>query len=161
LILKLLFLPLFFFQVQDVNLNVRARFHKAIEQGKDAADLQSYLHSQYPKTAYLLAYEGALNMVQAKHLFLPTSKYTCFKKGKLQLESQIQANPSNIEFRYLRLIIQSNVPSFLNYSSNQNEDKNFLVQQYQTIQDNDLKQKIKLFLLKNSRLNEAQLKILN
>lgn len=161
MILKLLFLPLFFLQIQDVNLNVRTRFHAAIDQSKAAADLQSYLHSQYPKTAYLLAYEGALNMVQAKHMFLPTSKYASFKKGKTQLEAQIQANPSNIEFRYLRLIIQANVPSFLNYSSNQNEDKSFLLQQYQTIQDNDLKQKIRLFLLKNSRLNEAQLKILN
>ena len=158
---KLLLWLLFLLQTPDVNLSVRTRFHLAIDQSNASEALMQYLAEQNPKSTYLQAYEAALYMVNAKYQFLPTTKYSSFKKGKNQLEVLIANNPNNVEFRYLRLIIQKNVPKFLGYSDQQTADQLFLLTQYKNLQDQDLKFKIKGFLIKNCKLDAAQIKYLN
>lgn len=158
---KLLLWLIFLSQTQEVNLSVRTRFHQAIDQSKIAEALMQDLSLQKSKSTYLEAYEAALYMVNAKYLFLPTSKYASFKKGKVQLESIIANNPNNVEFRYLRLIIQKNVPQFLGYHDKQASDQLFLLYQFKNIQDQDLKSRIKGFLIKNCKLDAAQIKYLN
>ncbi len=158
---KLLLWLLLLLQTPDVNLSVRTRFHLAIDQSKASAELLQYLAEQHPKSTYLQAYEAALYMVNAKYLFMPTAKYASFKKGKNQLETLIINNPNTVEFRYLRLIIQKNAPKILGYSNQQTADQLFLLNQYKNLQDQDLKWRIKGFLIKNCKLDATQVKSLN
>ena len=76
----------------------------------------------------LYAYNGLAIMRKAEYSFNPYSKLSYFKKGKTKVESAIKLKPSNAELRFIRLSIQSNIPSFLGYSSNISTDKNIILQ---------------------------------
>jgi hypothetical protein len=99
----------------------------------------------------LFGYRGGATMLMAKHAFNPFSKLSYFKKGKLMLESAIKADHTNVELRFLRYTIQTNVPGFLNYSSDKNLDRTFITQSLARLKDQELKKIISEFLLKHSK----------
>lgn len=53
-------------------------------------------------------------------------KIATFKKGAGLIEETIESNPDNIEYRFIRYIIQENAPKILKYNSNLTEDKVFI-----------------------------------
>ena len=104
-------------------VSIRTAYHKIrtekqLEQfikkfhGIDAEEAQPYLASAI--------------MQKAQYAFLPTSKLKYFKQGKKQLESFIQNNPNNLEARYVRVLVQSNVPEILGYKNNIKSDIEFI-----------------------------------
>jgi hypothetical protein len=99
----------------------------------------------------LLGYKGGATMLMAKHAFNPFSKLSYFKKGKVMLESAIKADRNNVELRFLRYTIQTNVPGFLNYSSDKNLDRTFITQSLPKIKDQELQKIISAYLLKHSK----------
>jgi hypothetical protein len=99
----------------------------------------------------LLGYKGGATMLMAKHVFNPFSKLSYFKKGKVMLESAIKADRNNVELRFLRYTIQTNVPGFLNYNSDKNLDRNFITQSLPKIKDQELQKIISAYLLKHSK----------
>jgi len=78
----------------------------------------------------LLAYEGALLMKKADLVGNPKDKLSFMKEGKNKLETTISKNPSNIEYRFLRYMIQDNAPSFLGYNSNLEDDRKKIISEY-------------------------------
>ena len=68
------------------------------------------------------AYCAAMLFMKAKYVKFPLLKYNYFKKGKSALDQLIEENKSNVEFRYLRFVFQNEMPNFLNYNSNIQED---------------------------------------
>ena len=72
------------------------------------------------------------------------------------LETVIASNIYNIELRFLRFAIQTNVPSFLNYDSNIEEDKNFLLVKTPGLSDVALKKMISDYLLQSGKLTATQ-----
>jgi len=68
------------------------------------------------------AYLAAMYLFKSRYVFFPTTKYKYFKKGKQKLDDLIKNNPKNIELRYLRFVFQHQIPKFLNYNKNINED---------------------------------------
>lgn len=99
----------------------------------------------------LFGYRGGATMLMAKHAFNPFSKLSYFKKGKLMLKSAINADQTNVELRFLRYTIQTNVPGFLNYNSDKNLDRTFISQSLPKLKDQELKKIISEFLLKHSK----------
>lgn len=95
----------------------------------------------------LVCYKGAAEMMQAKYGFNPVNKLRRFKKGKTLIEEAVKKLPDNLEIRFLRLAIQTNLPTFLNYSGNIIEDKKYLLANIQTIKNKNLKQDILKYLL--------------
>lgn len=93
-------------------------------------------------------YLGAAKMIMAKHYFNPWEKYKSFQEGKKILESSLKKDYQNPELRFLRLSIQNNAPSFLNYNENINEDKDFLFRKLNLMNDAELKFLIQLILKK-------------
>src|SRR5687768_14330751 len=71
------------------------------------------------------AYRGAATILMAKHSINPYSKLKHFYDGKKILEAAIKKDPGNVEARYLRFTIQSNVPDFLGYNNEIQADKTF------------------------------------
>lgn len=90
-----------------------------------------------------LGYAGGLQMVGAKYSGNPFKKMGEFKKGKKKVEDAIEAEPENIELRYLRLSIQKNAPKFLGYHKEQEEDKAFLKENLDKVRSEELKKLIK------------------
>ncbi len=63
------------------------------------------------------AYEGALLMKKAGLVALPKDKLKYFKAGRIKLETAIQAEPANAEYRFLRLIIEEHAPKIVKYKA--------------------------------------------
>ena len=79
------------------------------------------------------AYTGALKMKLAGLLNSPAEKLKTFKEGRKMLESAIAHDSANVEYRFLRLVIQEHAPGILNYKQNLEEDKNLIVKKFRTI----------------------------
>lgn len=130
-------------QIEDV----RVLFHKAQSSQKVCTELIELLEPYNDQNnALFLGYRASATMMMAKHLINPFSKLSYFKKGKLMLEKAIQFDQKNVELIFLRYTIQTNVPSFLNYSDNKENDRMFLLQSLSKMSDQKLKNIISAYL---------------
>jgi len=153
------FLLLIFFMVQSFIASsntveiedVRLLFHKAQSSQKICTELIELLHPfNENNNVIFLGYRASATMLMAKHLYNPFSKLSYFRKGKLMLEKAIQFDQKNVELRFLRYTIQTNVPSFLNYYANKENDRLFLVQSLAKLNDQKLKNIISSYLKTNN-----------
>ena len=74
------------------------------------------------------AYIAAMYFMKSKHVKFPLTKFKHFKKGKKMLDILIQEHPKNIEMRYIRFLFQHQIPKFLGYNENINEDFEVIMQ---------------------------------
>lgn len=72
------------------------------------------------------AYLGGFRAMWAKHAFNPLVKLSTFHKGKSDIEAALQAEPDNVEIRFIRLSVQKNCPSFLGYNADIETDTRIL-----------------------------------
>jgi hypothetical protein len=79
---------------------------------------------------YKDAFLGTLLMKKAGLITGVSIKISTFKDGRSRLEKEIKKSPTNGEFRFLRLMIQENAPSILNYADQKNEDKQAILKAY-------------------------------
>jgi hypothetical protein len=80
-----------------------------------------------------LAYEGALLMKKSGLLKAPGQKLKVFKLGREKLEGAIRKDSGNIEYRFLRLMIQENVPKIVGYKKDIDVDSTLVVNAYKTL----------------------------
>lgn len=73
------------------------------------------------------AYKAALILMKAKFAFFPFNKWSYFKEGSELLDNTIKTDEKNIEMRYIRFLFQSEIPKFLGYHKNIEEDYTFIV----------------------------------
>lgn len=85
------------------------------------------------KTEEKEAFRGALLMKKAGLLRQAEEKLSSFKTGHGQLESAIQKDSSNTEYRFLRLLIQENAPRVVNYRKEIKRDAAHLRTHYQSL----------------------------
>lgn len=131
--------------------DVRLLFHNAQSSQKVCTELIELLQPfNENNNTLFLGYRASATMMMAKHLNNPFSKLSYFKKGKVMLEKAIQFDQKNVELIFLRYTIQTNVPSFLNYYANKENDRLFLVQSLAKLKDQKLKSIISSFLKTNS-----------
>ena len=108
-------------------------FYEAIA-GNDTNELNSVLtelkQSDLPGKE---AYEGTILMKKSGMLSKAKEKLSVFKSGRAKLEAAIQKDPGNCEYRFLRLIIQENVPKVVKYKSNIKEDSTLIRASYKTL----------------------------
>lgn len=79
------------------------------------------------------AYEGALLMKKAGIVSSPKNKLSLFKDGHKKLENAISKSQSNVEYRFLRLMIQENAPGILNYNDDMLTDSKIIKTSYQVL----------------------------
>lgn len=103
------------------NIDV-TEFYAALKT-KDTIKINSFLKLLMDgTTSASIAYKGALLITKSAFQKSGSGKITMFKNGKMLLEDAIKKENANAEFRFLRLIIQENCPSFLKYHDKINED---------------------------------------
>lgn len=71
-------------------------------------------------------YLASAIMQKAKYAFFPTSKLKYFSQGKELLENFIQTYPNDLEARYVRILVQRSIPSFLGYKGQIESDIQFV-----------------------------------
>lgn len=100
----------------------KAAFYKVMENGNaDAVDRQLKI-IETSTNINKGAYSGALLMKKAALIKGASKKLNVFKDGHTKLEAAIEKDKDNVEWRFLRLIIQENAPKILNYKSDKKED---------------------------------------
>jgi hypothetical protein len=91
--------------------------------GRDIAEVDGVLaglkeSSLMEKTAY----EGALLMKKAGLVSKVKDKLSFFKSGRSKLEEAIKNDEGNVEYHFLRLIIQENAPKIVRYKGDLKND---------------------------------------
>ncbi len=94
-------------------------------------------------------YYATMLFMKSKFVKFPITKYNYFKKGKKQLDSLINNNKNNIEIRYLRFLLQSEMPKFLGYHRNIEDDYLLIID---GIESSNLKNDFKIKMLNNMLL---------
>jgi hypothetical protein len=125
----LLFLPLLLYSKPASTQNIAElrRLFKAATSGQCKSEA---LYKAIPvvplqNKAVVMAYKGAGRTMMADCVFSPIRKQKYFNEGKELIEGAVSLAKNNIEVRFLRFIVQSNLPGFLGYDS-LDEDSKFL-----------------------------------
>ena len=106
----------------------------------------------------LVAYKGAATTTLANCSKNPFTKLSVFNNGKDFIEAAVNKAPQNLEIRFIRFTVQTNIPALLSYD-NTEVDKKFILEQL-TLQpdqvDDYLMNKIIGYMKDNGNLSEAE-----
>lgn len=125
---------------------------------ESAVQITRLLDSLPPPTPLDHGYWSIALFIHAKSSYSPFDKIKYFKSGKKMLDAAINSDVSCVELRYLRFCVQTNVPFFLNYSGNIEEDKRIILQNWSKITDTDLKKRIRSYMMRSEYCNETEKK---
>ena len=134
--------------VEEDIIELRELYYSSTNSKVNTYKLVEYLkHVTFNSSAIHKGYKGMSYLLISKHSWNPIDKLTFFKQGIIWLESSIENDSCNIELRFLRLTAQINLPLFLNYNNDIDEDRDYLVINYKYLDDEDLKKRISNYLL--------------
>jgi hypothetical protein len=113
----------------DINY-IRKEFNLALEDENKATLLHSQLSNLKPASNTLqYAYLGATEALLAKYAFNPFSKMSYVNSALDKLNMAVALSKNDIEIRYMRFTVESNMPAFLGLNKHIDEDKNTIVNQ--------------------------------
>lgn len=125
--MKLLFILLSFFVSHTTDCSgieeIRSTYHK-IETNEDLKNF--IVLARTINCQQTIPYVASCIMKKAENTFWPYKKLKYFNEGKKLLEDYILKNPTNLEARYVRFLVQNRVPFFLGYHKDQDLDKKFI-----------------------------------
>ncbi len=127
----------------------------------DSKDNISELIEHYENTdlsgSLLNVYKGALLIKKSSYLNSVSERIEYFSHGKELIEKEIADFPENIEYRFIRLILQEQTPPILRYKSEIPEDKNTIMNSLNSI-DEALKKRIINYSSNSNILDYNELK---
>jgi phytoene synthase len=109
----------------------RAEAHKLVDGGVGSKTSLTKAEGAM-RASLVLAYRGALDVVEARHAFWPNARLTPLRRGLPQLDTAVARLPDNPEIRYLRLTSTYYLPFFLGRSWSVREDFKSLATQLPT-----------------------------
>jgi hypothetical protein len=107
---------------------------------------QEFESADISQSILLQGYKGGVLMGMARHHINPFKKMSFFNDGKKLIESAISIEPENLELRFLRLTIQTNLPEFLGYSESKKKDKAFVLVGLEKEDNEMLKKRMRNFI---------------
>ena len=119
---------------QDVK-HIRELYLTSYNNKSTCDSLSSYLNLFDKKNNTIDAYIGANNLLISKFSKNIVKKFKYFEEGKKLIEQAIKNDPKNIEIIFIRYLNQINSPWFLNYNQNLGEDRDFLIKNFNLIND--------------------------
>ncbi|HEY0244228.1 MAG TPA: hypothetical protein VGC01_01585 [Mucilaginibacter sp.] len=111
----------------------KAAFYAIIKSGnKDEIDNELTLvtASSIPEKE---GYEGFLLMRKAGLIGKPAEKLKLFKAGRIKLETAIAGDEENVEYHFLRLIIEEKAPKIVKYHNDLETDKEIIINAYKNL----------------------------
>lgn len=154
LIVLLFILTSFTSFTNDSLVTVRAYFLSANEQ-ESALDRLKTL-TQNPSTPVMKAYYGASKAIEAKYLYNPYRKLESLKSGLKIINQAADLDATELEIRFVRFAVESNIPGFISFTSHVESDKNMLINNLNSKHGHY--QTIKSYLMKSSKVSESDKK---
>lgn len=106
--------------------HLRRQYQQAAT-SKEAGEKFYQLMAAYTQQdAVVLAYKAAAEAIRARDASM-LNKLTHVQNANKQFEQAVKLDGNNAEIRFLRLSVESNLPSFLGLSQHVDEDRQFLV----------------------------------
>jgi hypothetical protein len=136
---------------------LRDLLFKATKEEVYIADVASYLENNEEQPPFA-SYRAMLIFLKANYINNPFKKLNTFNKARNKMEKAVELNPNDIETRFLRISIQTKIPSFLDYNKNKEEDKSFIVKHSKEMADENLKSLILEFFRENQLLTQEEYK---
>lgn len=96
------------------------------DQDKAAEVYQLFLGIEEP-TPKMIAYRAALEAIMTKTTWNVFKKINYLNKSEDSFKEAINKSPHDIEIRFMRLAVQYEIPEYLGFSNNKDEDKKFIV----------------------------------
>lgn len=136
---------------QSIDLDtLRMNYKNAATDEKASMALSKQLQGVTKKDKLIfIAYKGASITLKGKYSKKIKEKISYFKEGIVWVEYAISKAPEDIEIRLIRLSIQENTPRILKYKKNIQEDKQVIIENYNSISSSKLKEYVKLFVLQS------------
>lgn len=158
--MKLIFTILITLSVHVVLANnavdLRNRFEEACVNESKAGVLFDALASIQTNNQLIHGYCGAVESVMARFSSNPLTKLKYCKNGLSRLNKAITEAPEMLELRYLRMMIEYHLPSFLNMSGHLQTDKKAALTLLHESQDHDLNSRVISFLLEKNMCTQEE-----
>lgn len=137
--MKLIIL-LFVLSLSGTNITeIRNLYSNVMDSKEKQLEFIAYMEKVEAKTPVLQAYKGVALTLESKNAKNIKDKKQFFIKGAELIEEAVNKEPENIEIRLIRLSVQENVPKFLKYHSNIEEDVALIKKNIDHIKDSELK----------------------
>lgn len=152
-----LFLCLLFITPKNELATIRQQYINAAVSQSKASDFYTSLkeiENSHSNTT-LLAYKAASQVLMAKYENGIVPKMRYFNRGTDLLEEVIAKDGQNYEARLIRLNIQDNVPWITGYTSEIDEDKEFLITNYAK-QPEDLKAFTRKYVIQSGAFTDKE-----
>ena len=111
----------------------RSAFYKAMEENNKALVNAELEELKTAPESLKPAFMGTMLMKRASFSGSPSSKLHYFKEGHILLEGAIKKNPDNVEYRFMRLMIQEHAPGVLGYKENIENDCEYIRKYYKSL----------------------------
>jgi hypothetical protein len=108
---------------------IRKQMLRAINSSKVTDSLYTNLRNISKKTPLIIAYVGALEALKAKNSWNPYIKIKYLNLSGKTVQQAVSASPDDMEIRFVRFSIQSNLPHFLGLNKDINADKTRIIEQ--------------------------------
>lgn len=107
--------------------DLRAKYMTALyDQNKVEEVYHFFLEIEEP-SAKILAYRGALEAIMTKTTWNIFKKIGYLNKSEASFKEAIRKSPNDIEIRFMRLAVQYEIPEYLGFSNEKEEDRSFIV----------------------------------
>jgi len=110
---------------------IRKQMLRAINSSKVTDSLYSNLRIISKKPPLVTAYVGALEALKAKNSWNPYNKIKYLNISGKTVDEAVNASPNDMEIRFIRFSIQSNLPHFLGLDKDITADKTEIIKQLQ------------------------------
>lgn len=159
LIVSALFLFVLTVNAQQISMEIlRKEYYNLHTDSIATVKLYGKLSKITPADNLTKAYKGATTTAMAQYAKGKGEKIKLFNSGKKMLEESVSADTANTELRFLRYTVQTNAPKALGYHNQIDNDKRYLLNNYEKTDHALVKNRIKEYLLTSGKLNEAEKK---
>lgn len=132
--IDIFFLCVYFCFPQSIQQEFQDNFYGALSSvSVEVLDNQIKVLDSLPSTSLIRAYQGTVIMKRSSYEVNVKDKIVMFKEGHTLLEKEISKDAENVEYLFLRLVIQENAPSILKYNTNISTDKAVVIKQFLTL----------------------------
>lgn len=103
---------------------VRTAFYRAVENESETDKLLAAIIKAYPQSSPPLfeGYIGALETLKGKFAYNPYAKYHYVTQGLSKINRAVQAEPENLEIRFIRFSVLHHLPPLFGIEKSRNED---------------------------------------
>ncbi len=140
---------------------IRKKYFEAIGNERKIERLLKKLQDLENPSALLLAYLAACESMMAQFSWNPYTKLAQVNKSFDFFEKAIKEDSQNAEIRFLRFSVQHNVPDFLRKNREFEEDKDILVENFDTANfDTEFREFVVNYLKELKRFEAKELQVL-